>query len=69
MCAADSTIEPAWKIFDDNGDVLDAGIDGEGFTHSCRSPALLWETVQRSEKEPLDPFEWYDGATVEDIFG
>lgn len=65
MCAADSTIEPPWRIYDAAGDVLDAGINGEGFTHECRDNSLLWEMVINSEAQPLKPWNWHDGDTVE----
>lgn len=69
MCAADSTIEPPQKSYDKEGKLIDYHVDGEGYQHQCRDPALLWRTVMDSEREAVKPFEWTKGDTVESVFG
>lgn len=69
MCAADSTIEPPQKSYDKDGKLIDFHVDGEGYQHKCRDPALLWQTVMSSEKDGVKPFDWAKGDTVESVFG
>lgn len=68
MCSADSTIEPPWLTFNDAGEIEDFGIDGEGYTHECREPSLLFETVMSSEKDSVKKWGWKTGDTVESVF-
>ena len=69
MCAADSTIEPPWFQSNDAGQIIDAGVDGEGYQHECRNASLLWETAAKSEKAALKPWRWQLGDTIESVFG
>ena len=68
MCAADETIEPPWEIFDNDGNLVDGGVDGEGYSHQCRDSSFLWEVVMRSEEQAITPWEWHDGDTVSSVF-
>ncbi|KAJ6036864.1 hypothetical protein N7540_001143 [Penicillium herquei] len=68
LCAADDTLEPPWLSFNDKGDVIDAGVDGEGFRHKCRDTSLLWSTAANSESIPVDPWGWKLDDTVNGVF-
>lgn len=69
LCAADGTIEPPWLRHNEEGDVVDGGVDGEGFRHHCRDASLLWETAATSENEAVKLWDWQMGDTIESVFG
>lgn len=69
MCAADDTIEPPWINKTSDNFIIDAGVSGEGYRHQCRDASLVWETVMQSEHEPIEPWNWTMGDTVQSVFG
>lgn len=56
MCAADGTLEPPWVSYDKLGQVIDAGIDGEGYQHQCHDASPLWEVAAKSENAAVKPW-------------
>lgn len=69
LCAGDDTIEPPRLKVDENGDILGGIVDGMGYSHQCRDSRLAWETIMKTEKEPLQNLEWRQGDTVQSSFG
>lgn len=69
LCAGDDTIEPPWFVEDENGNIVDAGVDGMGYSHQCRDASLTWNTIMKTEKEPIEKWSWGNGDTVQKIFG
>ena len=69
LCAADSTIEPPWFRYDNLGQIIDKGVDGEGYQHQCHDASPLWEAAVKSENAAVKPWQWSLGDTVESIFG
>lgn len=69
MCAADSTIEPPFLVYDDLGQLLDSGVDGVDVQHQCRDTSPLWKIAVESESSAVKPWEWQLGDTVESVFG
>jgi len=67
LCAADGTIEPPWLILDKAGDIVDGGVDGEGYQHHCRDASPLWEAAAGSEKTALKPWGWRMGDTIASV--
>ena len=68
LCAADGTIEPPWLTFDEAGETIGGGVDGEGYQHQCRDSGPLWKAAAASEETALKPWGWRMGDTVESAF-
>ncbi|KAF8854353.1 hypothetical protein BDZ45DRAFT_747612 [Acephala macrosclerotiorum] len=53
ICASDDTIEPPEVWIDKNGEKKSV-VNGIGHTHHCRSPALIWEMVEKSKEKAYE---------------
>ncbi|KAI0158356.1 hypothetical protein GGR57DRAFT_460085 [Xylariaceae sp. FL1272] len=68
LCNGDDTLEPPIGDLDEQGNVLWSGVSGEGVQHSCRDSSLAWQTVAESEENPVHPFKWAPGDTIQSVF-
>lgn len=68
MCSADDTIEPPQEQYNSDGNLVDLSIDGMGYVHQCRDSGHIWDIVRRSEKVPIEKWDWEINDTVESVF-
>ncbi|KAJ6783185.1 hypothetical protein PWT90_07876 [Aphanocladium album] len=69
LCNGDDTIEPPWFVRDDDGNILDAGVNGVGFKHQCRDTRAVWDKVMDTEKKSIPLWDWQMGDTISSVFG
>lgn len=66
-CAADDTIEPPWLIKDDEGHILEHGVDANGVWHTCKDTNPLRAAAELDEVVSSEIWKWSKGDTVTDI--
>ena len=68
LCQGDDTIEPPsmiWNKFGSAVEVTEYAVSA--YQHKCRDTSLIWDTIERSEKQALPKFDWKDGDTIESV--
>ncbi|RAL07364.1 uncharacterized protein BO97DRAFT_463928 [Aspergillus homomorphus CBS 101889] len=69
VCSGDTTIEPPFWRRDENGNIVGYGVDGEGTQHHCKDTRRVRDLIESSERDPVSPWGWKLGDTVESVFG